>query len=88
MPADDTPSGWAWLEGQGAAADDPAERELTRAFAHCFAGTEGQIVLDHLQRLILDRRLAPEASDAELRHLEGQRFAVAYIVAMIERGRA
>jgi hypothetical protein len=45
-------------------------------------------VLEHLRRVVLDRRLAPHASDAELRHLEGQRYAVAYIVAMVERGSA
>jgi hypothetical protein len=44
-------------------------------------------VLEHLRRLILDRRCPPGASDAELRHLEGQRFAVAYIRQMVERGR-
>lgn len=88
MPTDPVPAGWAWFEGQGALPDDPAEAALARVFARCFAGAEGQIVLDHLQRLILDRRLSPEASDAELRHLEGQRFAVAYIAAMVARGRA
>jgi hypothetical protein len=44
------------------------------------------MVLDHLKRVILERRLPPNASDAELRHLEGQRHAVAYILAMVERG--
>jgi hypothetical protein len=43
-------------------------------------------VLEHLRRTVLERRLAPNASDAELRHLEGQRYAVAHIVAMVERG--
>jgi hypothetical protein len=43
-------------------------------------------VLEHLRRTVLERRLAPSASDAELRHLEGQRCAVAHIVAMVERG--
>lgn len=88
MPADRSPGGWAWFEGPAAAPEDPADGELRRAFARCFASAEGQSVLDHLRRLILDRRLPPEASDAELRHLEGQRFAVAYIAAMVERGRA
>ena len=44
--------------------------------------------LEHLRRIILERRLAPHASDAELRHLEGQRYAVAYIIALVERGSA
>jgi hypothetical protein len=80
--------GWAWFEtGQpGERSDD--EVELCRRFAKCFAGPDGEIVLDHLRRLILDRRCPPSATGAELRHLEGQRFAVAYIAQMVERGRA
>jgi hypothetical protein len=88
MPADIAPTGWAWFaaaEAQpaGAASDD---LELCRAFARCFAGADGEVVLDHLKRVVLARRLPPAASDAELRHLEGQRCAVAHIVAMVERG--
>jgi hypothetical protein len=87
MPADHAPAGWAWFapEEAGAAPDD---RELARAFARCFAGADGRLVLEHLTRMILERRLPPSASDAELRHLEGQRHAVAYIVAMVGRGSA
>jgi hypothetical protein len=44
--------------------------------------------MENLERLISNRRLSPSASDAELRHLEGQRFAVAYIATMARRGRA
>jgi hypothetical protein len=90
MRADDAPAGWAWFAADGAApaGSDPEDHELCRAFAHRFAGADGRTVLDHLKRVILERRLPPSASDAELRHLEGQRHAVAYIVAMAERGRA
>jgi hypothetical protein len=62
------------------------EPALCGAFARCFAGADGLAVLEHLRRTVLERRLAPNASDAELRHLEGQRYAVAHIVAMVERG--
>jgi hypothetical protein len=88
MPTDGTPSGWAWLDADDAESARAVhdDGELCRAFAHCFAGADGRMVLDHLERAILERRLPPNASDAELRHLEGQRYAVAYIVAMIERG--
>jgi hypothetical protein len=85
--ADDTSAGWAWFATDQAPADpDTKDRELCRAFAHCFAGGDGRMVLEHLKRMILERRLPPNASDAELRHLEGQRHAVAYVVAMVERG--
>ena len=64
------------------------ELELCRAFARCFAGADGQSVLEHLRRASSSSvAWRPNASDAELRHLEGQRYAVAYIVAMVERGR-
>jgi hypothetical protein len=88
MPTDDTPSGWAWFEAYDAstAGAAPDDGELCRAFARCFADADGRMVLDHLKRVVLDRRLPPNASDAALRHLEGQRYAVAYIVAMVERG--
>lgn len=80
--------GWAWFEPPAAREDDPAEAELCRAFARCFAGSDGQLVMEHLERVILNRRLAAHVSDAELRHLEGQRHAVAYIATMVARGRA
>lgn len=88
MPPDSAPSGWAWFAAHDAAPADPAPEhlELCRAFARCLAGADGRMVLDHLKRVVLDRRLPPNASDAELRHLEGQRYAVAYIVTMVERG--
>ena len=87
---DAQPLGWGWFEAAvrpDAEEDAEREAELCRCFARCFAGAEGLAVLDHLRRLILDRRCPPGASDAELRHLEGQRFAVAYIRQMVERGR-
>jgi hypothetical protein len=88
MQADDAPAGWAWFAEADGAPNDPGDQELCRAFGHCFAGADGRSVLDHLKRVMLERRLPPNASDAELRHLEGQRHAVAYIVAMAARGRA
>jgi hypothetical protein len=87
MPADADSHGWAWFAQNAAPAEaDPVELELCRAFAHCFAGVDGRVVLEHLRRTVLERRLPPNASDAELRHLEGQRYAVAHIVAMVKRG--
>jgi hypothetical protein len=77
--------GWAWFEEH---CSPPAETEICRAFARCFHGSDGRLIVDHLKRLILDRRLPPSATDAELRHLEGQRSAVAHMLAMVERGRS
>jgi len=87
MPTEPVADGWAWFEATDRAADDQGEPDVSLAFARCFTGRDGERALDHLRRLILDRRLPPSASDAELRHLEGQRSVVAYLVALIERGR-
>jgi hypothetical protein len=80
-------TGWSWFEAASASVDS-SDSELCRAFARCFAGPDGHAVIAHLTRSVLDRRLPPSASDAELRHLEGQRYAVAGVLAMVERGRA
>jgi len=69
-------AGWDWFETD----------RTQRSFARCFNGTDGVAVVDHLRQTILDRRLGPRASDAELRFLEGQRSVVAHILSMIERG--
>jgi hypothetical protein len=80
--------GWSWFDAASAHAEDGADLELCRAYARCFAGADGARVIGHLTRTILERRLSPCASDAELRHLEGQRCAVASLLAMVARGRA
>ncbi|HEX5079171.1 MAG TPA: hypothetical protein VFV80_08470 [Geminicoccaceae bacterium] len=86
MDSDRQPSGWSWFEAREEASPDPGETSLCRAFARCFSGPEGQQALAHLRRRILDRRLGPSATDAELWYLEGQRGAIAYVLGMIERG--
>jgi hypothetical protein len=78
-------AGWAWLEASGDAS--PPAPELCRTAAACFRGEDGQQLLQHLRRSFLDRRLSPSASNAELRHLEGQRSVVAHLVQLVERGR-
>ena len=86
MIPDQEPPGWVWFESSPELSTEQVE--LCRAFARCFSSQEGQMAIDHLTKLILERRLPAGCSNAELRHLEGQRFAIAYIVSMIERGRA
>jgi len=81
---------WEWLAEHsretGAEQGTAANRDLSRAFARCFATADGQQVLAHLRRLTLDRALGPAASDAQLRHLEGQRQLVTQIQALITHG--
>ena len=82
--------GWAWFDAPDQLQQQqpvvPA-REVCRSFLACFAGPDGEAALFHLRRLFLDRRLPPSATDAELRHVEGQRSVVAYVLALIERAR-
>jgi len=83
--------GWAWFEPAGDApatgGGEPADPDLARAFARCFGGDDGGRVMDHLRAITLGRAHGPGASDAQLRHAEGQRQLVAYVNALIERGR-
>jgi len=76
--------GWAWFDrGQAPAAD----RALSETFARCFKGGDGEAVLAHLRAVTLERALGPGATDAQLRHLEGQRQLVAHILSLVARGR-
>ena len=61
--------------------------EVARAFARSFAGPHGETALAHLRAVTIERRLGPEASEALLRFVEGQRALVATIEALIARGR-
>jgi hypothetical protein len=79
-------AGWAWLEAPGEAREPSSD--LCRAAASCLGTADGRLLLRHLQRAFLDRRLPPSASDAELRHLEGQRSVAAHLMLLAERGRA
>jgi hypothetical protein len=80
--------GWSWFDTDNDEAINFEDSELFRSFARCFRGADGEMVLDHLRRIILDRRLGPESSDAALRFLEGQRSVVAHILSMLECGRS
>ncbi len=77
--------GWAWFD-RGQAPE--ANSALSQAAVRCFRGRDGEAVLAHLRALTLERALGPGATDAQLRHLEGQRQLVAQIINLVERGRA
>ncbi len=84
----ETADDWAWFELDSAKTVGVDNIELMRSFTRCFRGTDGELVLSHLRQTILERRLGPKASDAELRFLEGQRSVVAHIISMLERSRS
>lgn len=68
-------------------ADRPDGEAVAQAFARCFSGPDGAVALDHLRRITFERVLAPEAGEAALRDLEGQRRLAATLLALIRRGR-
>ncbi|MGE5503550.1 MAG: hypothetical protein ACM31L_03920 [Actinomycetota bacterium] len=81
------PSGWGGLDPS----PPPAEADgldLARRFARVFGTGDGEAVLAHLEALSLGRCLGPDASDAALRHLEGQRHLVHHIRQLVARGRS
>jgi len=80
-------TGWRWLEGADDDEADADARLLAVSFARCFAGAEGARALAHLRAMTVERSLGPDATEAALRHLEGQRQLVAYLAALIRRGR-
>jgi hypothetical protein len=86
MPTLEPTPGWAWFDGPAGTAAEPMD-EVCRSAAACLGSVHGQVVLRHLRHLFLDRRIPPTASDAELRHAEGQRTVVSHLLQLLERGR-
>lgn len=89
MPPPDAAAGWRWFDGAGEAdfaETAAAPSALDGAFARCFATPDGARVLAALSAMTLGRALGPEASDAALRQLEGQRRLVLTMRAAAARG--
>lgn len=79
----DPASGWSWFDAAGFAGTD----DTAAAVARCLATPDGARLLAVLRALSLDRALGPDATDAALRHLEGQRALVITLLALAARGR-
>jgi hypothetical protein len=52
-----------------------------------FSGVDGEAALAYLTQLTTERCLGPDASDAALRVLEGQRQLVLHLQSLIRLGR-
>ena len=50
--------------------------DLEKNFVRAFNTPSGQVVLQHLRKITVERTLGPNASDAELRWAEAQRALV------------
>lgn len=88
MPKRNDP-GWSWFEksldhnDQKISADD----DMPARFARCFRGEDGEAALAHLAEMTLARPLGANAHNGILRHLEGQRYLVSYIMGLVRQGR-
>lgn len=69
--------------------DGPAmePNDLLQVVRSALGNPSGAALLAHLQRRFTDRALPPSASDAELRHLEGQRSVVVYLRHLVATSR-
>ena len=56
-------------------------------FVRAFNSVSGKRVLKYLISITLARYLASNATDNELRYLEGERFLVSFILNMIKKGK-
>ncbi len=63
------------------------QRNIEQLFARLFSSEDGKNVLAYLQNLTFHRAANPSQSEADLRHMEGQRSLLATMLRLIERGR-
>lgn len=63
------------------------KRETEKNYTRCFCTAAGAAVLEHLRSITIERFVGADASDAQLRTLEGQRALVHQIEMLIERGK-
>lgn len=66
----------------------PNAETLALIAARCFGGEDGRQLMAYLRAITLERALGPDATDAQLRHLEGQRQFMQHLQALVGRGRS
>ncbi len=59
---------------------------IEKAFTRCFSTADGKKVLEYLHAITYDKQISIYASDAELRHFEGQKYLLFIINGMIKKG--
>ena len=62
------------------------DTKIEQMYAKTFLTPSGRNVMAHLRKITLERVLGPNASDSELRTLEGQRALVRQIEQLVIRG--
>ena len=63
------------------------DKQIEISYARTFGSGDGARVLAHLRGITIERFLGPDATDAALRALEGQRALVHQIEGLMERGK-
>jgi len=80
---------WTWFDTD---AISPAEKEnmttLAKIATRVFQGRDGEQLLGFMNSITTERNLGPDASDNQLRHLEGQRQFVAKLNALVRLGQS
>ena len=76
---------WSDLENWEPTQDD-VRQDLPRSYLRIFTSNAGDAVLADLRKLFLDKEAGPDVSDAALRHLEGQRSVIRFILRKIDEG--
>ena len=61
--------------------------ELAHAYARCFSTPSGKAVLADLKARSLDLAFPADVPTKELRHVEGKRYLVNFILIMVKRGK-
>lgn len=80
--------GWSWFEASLDMSDDlETGKDVAKKFARCFQGENGEDVLSYLAEMTMARPLAGNVEEGVLRHLEGQRYLVSYIISLVRQGR-
>ena len=64
------------------------KKDVERTFTRLFLTEDGQKVLSYLQLITYHRAASPNATDEQIRHLEGQRTLMTTILRLINNGRA
>ena len=62
--------------------------KIEKSFARTFSCSAGEVVMKHLRKMTIERVLGANATEPELRTLEGQRALVRQIEQLIERGKS
>jgi len=63
------------------------QKNIDRLFARVFSNDDGQKILAYLHHITTNRVLGPNASEEQLRHMEGQHALLQTIEKLTTRGR-